>query len=177
MPSWSSRFLVASAAAAAAVKAQSAFPSVVDSELDVTYEGLYRNDIEVYLGISYGQDTSGQNRFKPPQPYVPTSGSTVAAQSYGPSCPQWYGPGSWYPPWVIDNYTSISEDCLTLNVARPSGVAAGANLPVMVYIYGGSLITGDASDASILPDGLILQSIENETPIIHVAMNYRLGCK
>jgi hypothetical protein len=27
------------------------------------------------------------------------------------------------------------------------------------------------------PDGLVLQSINNETPIIHVAMNYRLGCK
>jgi hypothetical protein len=27
------------------------------------------------------------------------------------------------------------------------------------------------------PDGLVLQSINNETPIIHVAMNYRLGCR
>ncbi|PSR81463.1 Alpha/Beta hydrolase protein [Coniella lustricola] len=171
----SARFLVTSALVAAVAKAQSSFPSVVDTELDVTYEGLYRNNIEVFLGVRYGQDTSGQNRFKPPQSYVPPTNSTIAAQQYGPACPQWYGEGSWYPPYTLSNYTAISEDCLTLNVARPNGVAADANLPVMVYVYGGSLITGEASDATILPDGLILQSIENETPIIHVAMNYRLG--
>jgi carboxylesterase type B len=28
-----------------------------------------------------------------------------------------------------------------------------------------------------MPDGLILQSIKNGLPVIHVAINYRLGCK
>jgi hypothetical protein len=31
----------------------------------------------------------------------------------------------------------MSEDCLTLNVFRPSGVDDGSSLPVMVWIFGG----------------------------------------
>lgn len=37
---------------------------------------LYRNDIEVFLAIPYGEDTSGANRFRPPHP---APGSTVSA--------------------------------------------------------------------------------------------------
>lgn len=182
---WSSALALCLAVApTASAQSDSLYPTVVDTALNVTYEGLYRNDIEVFLGIPYGEDTSGANRFRPPQPHTPAPGSTVAAQAYGPACPQWYGPGSWYPPFSLDNITAVSEDCLTLNVARPGGVGAapaygddGTLLPVIVYIYGGSLITGQASDSTILPDGLILEAAENGTPVLHVAMNYRLGCK
>jgi hypothetical protein len=31
----------------------------------------------------------------------------------------------------------MSEDCLTLNIFRPSGIDVNASLPVMVWIYGG----------------------------------------
>ncbi len=30
-----------------------------------------------------------------------------------------------------------SEDCLTINVLRPAGLPANANLPVLAWIYGG----------------------------------------
>jgi hypothetical protein len=37
--------------------------------------------------------------------------------------------------------SEISEDCLTINVLRPSGVVQGGNqsegLPVMIWVYGG----------------------------------------
>lgn len=173
----------AATASALSSNASSSYPVVVDTSLNVTYEGLYRNDIEVFLGIPYGEDTSGANRFRPPVAYTPPAGSTVAAQAYGPACPQWYGPGSWFPPFILDNFTAISEDCLTLNVARPRVGAASSSagedalLPVLVYIYGGSLVDGQASDSTILPDGLILEAAEGGTPILHVAMNYRLGCE
>ena len=41
--------------------------------------------------------------------------------------------------------TDMSEDCLTINVIRPAGLNSTANLPVLVWIYGGSLITGGSS--------------------------------
>ncbi|KAI0602821.1 putative lipase [Biscogniauxia sp. FL1348] len=148
-------------------------PSVTTAPGNVTYQGLERNGIELFLNIPYGQDTSGENRFKPPRPYVPAPGTTVNAGSYGPACPQPLGPSS--PPLVLSNVTEISEDCLNLNVARPRGVWAGDGLPVAVFIHGGSFWTGQNSEITTAPDGMILESVENGLPIIHVAMNYRLG--
>ncbi|KAI1641540.1 putative lipase [Biscogniauxia mediterranea] len=151
----------------------SSSPSVTTASDNVTYQGLERNGIELFLNIPYGQDTSGENRFKPPRPYVPAPGTTVNARSYGPACPQPLGPS--IPPLVLSNVTEISEDCLNLNVARPRGACPGDRLPVAVFIHGGSFWTGQNSEITTAPDGMILESIENGLPIIHVAMNYRLG--
>ena len=37
-------------------------------------------------------------------------------------------------------FANMSEDCLTLNVFKPSGVDVGSPLPVMVWIYGGGFL-------------------------------------
>ncbi|KAF7562671.1 hypothetical protein G7046_g1491 [Stylonectria norvegica] len=150
-------------------------PTVVDPRHDITYQGLHRNGIEVYLNIPYGQDTSGVNRFKPPKPYdlKPHAGTTVLADKYGPACPQPLGP--WVAPISLSNITNISEDCLNLNVARPKATSATSRLPVMIYIHGGSFWSGQNSEITITPDGMIQQSVQNVLPIIHVAMNYRFG--
>lgn len=150
-------------------------PQVVDQRHSVTYEGLERNGIEVFLNIPYARDTGGANRFKPPRPHVAATGSTVNAKSYGPSCPQQLG--QWLPPLTLGNITQVSEDCLNLNVARPKHACAGDRLPVLVFIHGGSFWAGDNHETTTLPDGMILESVRNELPVIHVAMNYRLGCK
>ena len=47
----------------------------------------------------------------------------------------------------------------------------------MVYIHGGSFWAGNNHDPTILPDGMILESVRNGLPVIQVAMNYRLGCR
>ena len=54
------------------------------------------------------------------------------ATNYGYEC---YGYGS--DQWVLGNV--VSEDCLTLNVVRPSGVGPNTKLPVAVWIHGGGL--------------------------------------
>lgn len=139
----------------------------------VTYTGLYKDQVEFFWGIQFGQDTGGQNRFKPPKPYIPETGCTIQATEPGPACPQKLGTNTL--PLYLGNITEVSEDCLRLNVARPNGTTASSNLPVMVYIHGGSFISASKDEPASQPGGLILQSVEIGHPIIHVALNYRLG--
>ncbi len=147
--------------------------SVVDQQHNLTYKGLERNGIEVFLNIPFGQDTSGENRFKPPQPYVPKPGSTINAQSLGHSCPQ--RTGKVLSPLALANVTDISEDCLNLNIGRPRGCSFDSRLPVMIWIYGGSFWVGTNGEPTTRPDGLVLESLQNGLPVIHIAINYRLG--
>ena len=105
---------------------------------DITYRGIYQNEIEGFIGIRYAHDTSGENRFRPPVPYTPEPGYTVEANDPGPSCPQRKSHGPLTPWGTYDYVTDISEDCLRLNVWRPNGTKAGEKLPVLVYIHGGS---------------------------------------
>lgn len=148
-------------------------PTATIPEVGVTYRGIHRNGIEAFLNIPYGQDTGGHWRFKPPRPHMPVPESTVRADSYGPACPQPLG--SWIVPLSLTNITAISEDCLNLNIARPRATEANALLPVMVYIHGGSFWAGSNREITTSPDGLILESVKNKLPVIHVSMNYRLG--
>jgi carboxylesterase type B len=106
--------------------------SVHDKDLDVTYHGIYESGVETFLGIPYGEDTGGENRFRQPRPYVPSPGSTINAKSKGPACPQPYG--AQFVPLYLSNITEISEDCLHLNVYRPEGTPCDAKLPVMLYV-------------------------------------------
>ncbi|XP_074059023.1 pyrethroid hydrolase Ces2e-like isoform X2 [Macrotis lagotis] len=64
--------------------------------------------------------------------------------------------------------TSISEDCLYLNIYAPDYAKEGARLPVMVWIHGGGLRFGSAS----IFDGSILSAYQN---VIVVIIQYRLG--
>lgn len=151
-------------------------PSVVDKRHNLTYNGFDRNGVEVFLNIPYGQDTSGENRFKPPQLHHPEPGSIINAQSLGPACPQ--QTGRVFAPLALANTTNISEDCLNLNIVRPKGSSNfGSRLPVMLFIHGGSFWVGSNGEPTTSPDGLILESIQNELPVIHIAINYRLGCR
>lgn len=148
-------------------------PSACNDVTSVTFNGLYKDQVEAFLGIPYAQDTGGQHRFKPPRPYSFDNGSSISAQSPGPACPQELGAQTL--PLYLGNITEISEDCLRLNVNRPNGTNAGDKLPVMVYIHGGSFYSSSKDDPTAQPGGLILESVENGHPVIHVAMNYRLG--
>ncbi len=51
----------------------------------------------------------------------------------------------------------MSEDCLSINVIRPSGMGKAGSLPVMVWIYGGALTSGESS--SVDDTSLVAQSI------------------
>ncbi|KAI1313523.1 putative lipase [Xylaria venustula] len=161
------------AAWATSCSATYAGPYVVDDTQGVTYKGLDRNGIEVFLGIPFGEDTSGANRFKPPRPYTHARGAIVDATSYGPACPQSIKAAS--PPFKYTAVSEISEDCLNLIIGRPKGTTKGDRLPVMVWIYGGSFFSGQNREVATSPDGIVVQSVANGLPVIVVAINYRVG--
>ncbi|KAJ8116476.1 hypothetical protein OPT61_g2100 [Boeremia exigua] len=148
---------------------------IEDASCGVTYLGTERGGIQHFFGIPYGQDTSGENRFRPPRPYVPSPGQVIDATKPGVACPQPLGKSS--PPLGQGNITEVSEDCLNLNIVRPrpNDTDEYSKLPVMVWIHGGSFWWGSNLEPTFKPDGLVRQSIEAGHPVIHVAMNYRLG--
>ena len=109
-------------------------PSVKNSHSGVTYQGTSANGVEHFQNIFYAEDTSGANRFAPPVPYMPSPGTIVDATTAGAWCPQ--GTGAAPLPFTSP-ITNISENCLSLRIARASGTDASMRLPVLVYIHGG----------------------------------------
>lgn len=73
---------------------------------------------------------------------------------------------------------NLSEDCLNINVIRPSGgnySGSHTNLPVLVWIFGGGLYTGSTADPRYNLSGIVQVSQDIGQPVIAVSMNYRLG--
>jgi hypothetical protein len=139
----------------------------------VRFEGTSANNVESFLNIRFGEDTSGKNRFAAPKPYAYPPGSVVNASQPGAACPQQKVPIAGLA--VFDNVTHISEDCLTLRVDRPAKTSPKDKLPVMVYIYGGGDSIGQIYDSAYDPAALITGASQKGYPIIYVAMNYRVG--
>ncbi len=109
-----------------------------------------------FLGIPYAAPPVGNLRWQPPQPAARWTG-VRAATSFAPHCPQTASPFG---------VASTSEDCLYLNVYAPAG-ASWRNRPVMVWIHGGALVTGESDDYN--PAALVKQGV------VVVSINYRLG--
>ena len=57
----------------------------------------------------------------------------------------------------LSQFTGNSEDCLAVNVFRPSGTSGGDALPVMVWIYGGGFTEGGSSTANAT--AIIVESV------------------
>ena len=136
--------------------------------------GYSQSGTEHFLGIPFGQDTSGPNRFGPPKPVVVVPGSKINGSVPGPACPQSFDPHSFLPN-LNSNVTLQSEDCLNLRITRPANTTNNAGLPVIVFLYGGGFTNGQIYDKFYNPEGLVVQSVKNGLPVIYVAVNYRLS--
>ncbi|KAF8325150.1 Alpha/Beta hydrolase protein [Cantharellus anzutake] len=122
---------------------------------------------DYFLGIPYAQPPLGKLRFAKPRPLKPNPSHKVDATKYGKACFQPLDSASGL------TVSDLSEDCLSINVLRPSNLPHGAKLPVMVWMYGGSFLSG----ASQLYNGsaIVGQSVFLNESIIYVSFDYRLN--
>ncbi|KAJ9608325.1 hypothetical protein H2200_007313 [Cladophialophora chaetospira] len=121
--------------------------------------------IDQFLGIPFAHPPVGALRFANPEPLALSAlANPFQATAYGPGCLQ--------DP-LFGLYNGLSENCLTLNIIRPSGIPSSASLPVLFWIYGG----GNENGQSIYYNGtaLVQYSIQIGQPVIYVATNYRLS--
>ena len=119
-------------------------------------------DIHIFRGLPYAASTAGPMRWKPPAP-APVWQGTRDATKFGPAC---FQPKPRTASIYADPPAEMSEDCLSLNIWTP---ANARNTPVMVWIHGGSLISGSGSET--MYDGTALAN----QGIVVVTINYRLG--
>src|SRR6266496_4045401 len=125
-------------------------------------EGKEVGPVRAFLGIPYAAPPVGDLRWKPPAAVAKWTGVRKATE-FGARCLQ----GKVFGDMNFRDAAG-SEDCLFLNVWLPAK-AAGAKLPVMVWIYGGGFVAGSTSEAR--QDGTNLA----QQGVVVVSMNYRLG--
>jgi len=114
-----------------------------------------------FYGIPYAAPPIGNLRWADPVPPQNWT-SPLEANQFAPGCPQICALPSYACP------TSISEDCLYLNIWTPTTMTAP--LPVMFWIHGGHFEQG--SGAGPLYDAAVLV---NTTEVVVVTINYRLA--
>ncbi|WP_026924166.1 carboxylesterase/lipase family protein [Glycomyces arizonensis] len=154
------KVLAVVAAALTTIMAVGAPSYAEDPSLVETSSGWLRGTVEegrrTFLGVPYAAPPVGERRWRAAEPVEPWPGVRDATEP-GSMCPQL--------DWTVGGLAG-SEDCLFLNVDVPSD--APGPLPVMVYLHGGGLISGQGASydpARIVEGG----------DVIVVTVNYRLG--
>jgi para-nitrobenzyl esterase len=133
--------------------------------------GYVLRDIHHFLGIPYGADTSGMNRFMPPQKPEPWT-DVYPALWWGNSAPQNMDNryqnrhAAFRDHW---NYDDVSEDCLRLNVFTPA--LDGKKRPVLFWLHGGGFTNGNG----IEQDGYNGENLARFGDVVFVSINHRLG--
>ncbi|MBQ1792285.1 MAG: carboxylesterase family protein, partial [Oscillospiraceae bacterium] len=134
--------------------------------------------VEVYTGIPYAAPPVGDLRWREPQDPEPWDGvlkaDTFAPMSMQPRNSAIYNSLSQivgfhdYEVSLDDHFREAnSEDSLYLNIWKPAGPQQ--DLPVLVFIHGGALQTGQPWYADYRGEGLARKGV------LAVNMGYRLG--
>lgn len=126
--------------------------------------GTFNKATAVYSfkGVPFAAPPVGALRWKDPQPLPAWNGVRSAAE---------FGPRPMQLPVFGDmNFRSsgMSEDCLYLNIWTPDP-SPDAQLPVMIYFYGGGFMAGDGSEPRYDGEQMARQGI------VALTANYRLN--
>lgn len=138
-------------AVAVPIEERAAAPSV--SIKNGTIIGSTSSGVDSFKGIPFAEPPTGTLRLKPPQTISSTYG-TITATAVAPACPQFYSQanttdipagalGDLLDTPLLQKAQDESEDCLFINVQRPSGTTSNAKLPVLFWIFGGGFEFGD----------------------------------
>jgi len=102
------------------------------------------NEVEMFLGIPFAVPPINDLRWEKPVAWTPENKKEITAKKFRPGCIQNQRIVNWYKRLILDfggdpetfDIPEFSEDCLYLNLWRPKRLKD--NLPVIVYIHGGS---------------------------------------
>ena len=124
---------------------------------DGRFKGILNEGVRVFRGITFAT----YERFEPAEPVEYTEGVADAA-GYGCVCPQ-------RSDRVMgeEKGARIEEGRLCLSVYTPE---TGENLPVMVWIHGGSFLTGGSEEKRYGCERLV-----NAGNVVVIKISYRLG--
>ena len=125
----------------------------------------------MFFGIPYAQPPVGNYRFRHPIP-VPAWRGQKDATVKPNACTQGIDTvfGDHPGPKVWNPNTRVSEDCLYLNVWRPTDADYLKRKAVMIWIYGGSYLSGSSS-----LDVYDARYLVSKMDVIVVSMQYRVG--
>ncbi|EGO03357.1 hypothetical protein SERLA73DRAFT_69239 [Serpula lacrymans var. lacrymans S7.3] len=126
--------------------------------------GQVDSPVTFFGGIPYAQPPLGDLRFRAPRELderVLDKGNikVTDARNFGPACIQ--------QPAVVG---VGSEDCLNLNVWKPTNATEGDSLPVIIYVYGGGFYAG-TTQGFPLYDWVV----QHPTGVVAVSVSYRLN--
>ncbi len=147
---------------------------------DGKIQGLVNSDntVRVYGAIPYAEAPVGDLRWKEPQDKKPWDG-VLDCTKFAPRSMQadnsevinsivdMYSEKGWHPNYSSGFKTEVSEDSLYVNLWRPNNNKT--NLPILIYIHGGSLTTGSSYDDDLNGEYFA----KNDVIVVTVA--YRLG--
>ncbi len=126
--------------------------------------GVRRSGLWSFSGVPYAGSPDGDRRWRPPSAPEPWSG-VKECDRFTPIAPQ--------SPGMVEmslggEPEEQSEDCLSLNIWTPG--IDGSRRPVMVWIHGGSFVSGSGA-GSLYRGGMLAR----EGDVVVVTLNYRLG--
>ncbi|MEW4447377.1 carboxylesterase family protein [Qipengyuania sp. JC766] len=133
--------------------------------------GLESGGVSIFRGVSYAADTSGANRFMPPQPIEQWPGVRDALH-WTDVAPQIPGDRrhTYADLIMVDrNPSGMGEDNLSLNLWSP-GLDTNAKKPVIVVLHGGGFYSGSGNSVGM--DG---EAMARFSDCVVIAVNHRLG--
>lgn len=115
---------------------------------------------EAFLGLPYARPPTNRFRFQSPRP-LPTWGSTWNGTYARSECVQ-------MNEFRGENEVTGDEDCLFLNIYRPSSRKRSL-MPVIVFFHGGAFRFGNAHPSTLGPDYFMASDV------LLVTVQYRLN--
>lgn len=127
---------------------------------DASFSDSVPYSVYEYRGIPYAQALTPDDRWRLAKPATSLGSDVFKAYDFGAACPQ-------QARYDLTE-ASLSEDCLTLNIAKPVRSDKLGKLPVVIWIPGGAFVGGSSNLYR-------LDKLAHEGQIIVVSLNYRVG--